>query len=205
MAMTDGLPAATASTRPAIVSRGHGHGPSASSERRSMSTTTIGAPSGFDRRSCRSAASTMSKAFSRNTLRHSLGINEIAATNSTSARIPAITPEWVLPIWLSMRSVDFGELERVAEDSIQRPADRSNLFQLAERLIDLGTAGAKQQCQLALRHAQFQRQSLSRRRLAITKGHQEETRQANVHRVKCDRLKLPAGVAQPAAKERYQP
>ena len=51
--------------------------PSASSERRSISTTTTGMPWGFGRRNCRSAASTTSKARSRNTLRHSFGVNDM--------------------------------------------------------------------------------------------------------------------------------
>src|SRR5436190_24051676 len=144
MATADGLPAATASTRRAIVSRGHGHDPNASSERRSMSTTMTGVPCCAGRRIWRSAASTTSKARSRNTLRHSFGANHTAPRNSSSARNPAIRPEWVLPNRLSMRPVDFGEFERIAEDAIERPADRSDLLQLAERFVDLGTAGAEQ-------------------------------------------------------------
>src|SRR5882724_4697319 len=174
MATADGLPAATASTRRAIVSRGHGHDPSASSERRSISTTTIGMLSGFGRRSWRSAASTTSKALSRNTLRHSFGASDTAARNSASARIPAIRPEWVLPSRLSMRPVNFGELDRIAEDAIERPADRPYFLQLAERLVDLGTAGAEQKRELALRHADIERQPLSGRRLAITDRDQEK-------------------------------
>src|SRR5437762_10985804 len=106
-------------------------------------------------------------ALSRNTFRHSFGANDTAARNSTSTKIPAIRPEWVLPSWLSMRSVNFGELERIAEDSIERPADCPDLLQFAERLVDLWTAGAKQQGELALRHSEIQRQPLPRHRLAI--------------------------------------
>src|SRR3954453_16245250 len=100
-------------------------------------------------------------------LRHSLGASDAATTNSTDATVPAIRPGWVLPNRLSMRPVNFGELGRIAEDAIERPADRSRLLQLAERLVDLGAAGAEQQREFALRHADIQRQPLSGRRLAI--------------------------------------
>src|SRR5438552_17906006 len=103
-----------------------------------------------------------------------------------------------------MRSVNFGEFERIAEDSIEGPADRPDLLELTERLIDLGTAGAKQQCKLALRHSEVQRQPLSWRWLAFTDGDQEKTRQSNMHRVKCDRLELPTGLPQSTAEKRYQ-
>src|SRR4029079_12161630 len=173
MAMTDGLLLATASTRRAIVSRGHGHDPRLSSERRSMSTTRTGGPAGFrsgvDPRICGSAASTMSNALSRNTFRQSPGISAIAARNSTSARIPAIRTGCVLPNRLSMRAVNFRQPVRTAEDAIERPADRPDLLQPAERLVDLWTAGAEQQGKFALRHSKIQRQAVPPGRLVTSR------------------------------------
>src|ERR1700704_795587 len=98
-----------------------------------------------------------------------------------------------------MSPVDFGELLRIAENAIERPADRANLLQLAERFVDLGTAGTEQQGKLALRHTEIQRQALTRHRFAIANGDQEEARQPYMHRMQRDRLELPAGVPQPAA------
>jgi hypothetical protein len=91
MAMAAGFATATLSISRAIVSRGHGHAPSASIDRRSISMTTTCASRccGWVFRHRWSAARMRSNAVSRMPSRRAAGINKIATRNAVIAPTPA--------------------------------------------------------------------------------------------------------------------
>ncbi len=123
MAATSGLATAMASMSPAIVARGHGHGPTASRDRRSMSTTMtrerLWLPAaGWSERS---AASTRSKAASRNSSRQLFGSNRSAASSTASVTAPAATGTCCMRNDGVIRRFS-GRRERAADSRVQAGA-----------------------------------------------------------------------------------
>src|SRR5205085_10455276 len=120
------------------------------------------------RRSRRSADSTASCPRSRSMLIQSAGATSSTTTNTKNASKPPSTPGRLRAMTLSIgRARDLAELGRIAEDAIDGAVDRSGFLQRPERLVDLRPAGAEQQRDLALRHAELDRDALAGRRPAV--------------------------------------
>src|SRR5215472_9645886 len=202
--MTRGRAAAIAPISRATTARGNGHGPSFSSERRSISTIATGLCGSIRsaRRNRPSNARTRSNPFWRNVSRQSPGSRTSVAQSRMSAMRPKTRGD--LPARTDLTVVmpgNRGELAGIAEHAIDGTADRACFLERAECLVDLGARRAEQERELTLREPDLERDPLAGNGLALAERDQEEAREPDMERMQRDRFQLVAGVAHPPAEK----